>query len=140
MFRIIAIAALAMELAAAETKVPKEATLVEPGVYKHTDTTGKTFLYRKTPFGIVKSAEQKAEQKAEPKTEAATATPFGPLKASKQPDRLKVVDRGDLLEFERPSPFGSYKWKRKKTELTEAEREAWESTLEQSAPATGPKE
>ena len=31
---------------------------------------------------------------------------------------VKVVDRGEMLEFERPSPFGSYKWKAKKSELT----------------------
>ena len=59
MLRWIAVTTLAMGFALSR-KPPcrKTPTGIEPGVYKHTDAAGKTFIFRKTPFGIVKSAEQ----------------------------------------------------------------------------------
>ena len=53
---------------------------------------------------------------------------------------IKVVDSGDSLEFERPSPFGSYKWKSKKDSLTPSEREAWDRSRQPTTAASGPKE
>ena len=50
-----------------------------------------------------------------------------------------MTERGDVLEFERASPFGSYKWKAKKSELKDSEREAWERSKRQTADS-GPKE
>ena len=38
-----------------------------------------------------------------------------------------------------PSPFGSYKWKAKKSELKDSEREAWERSRKQTD-TSGPKE
>jgi hypothetical protein len=151
MFRLIAVTTFVMSLALAQASVPKGATEVEPGVWKHTDTAGKTFVYRKTPFGVVKSdpskdAAQQAKQADSPKQQApaaasTTASPFGKVKAGSD-QKIKVVERGDSLEFERPSPFGSYKWKAKKSELTAEEQEAWSKTQAQqvSTKATGPKE
>ena len=46
---------LRSDVPTAETTVPKDATEIEPGVYRHTDSAGKTYIFRKTPFGIVKS-------------------------------------------------------------------------------------
>jgi hypothetical protein len=151
MFRLIAVTTFAVSLALAQASVPKGATEVEPGVWKHTDTAGKTSLYRKTPFGVVKSDPSKdapeskpgeaSKQPAAPATTAATPSPFGSVKAA--PDQsTKVVEKGDTLEFERPSPFGSYKWKAKKSELTAEEQEAWTKARGQQAAAksTGPNE
>jgi hypothetical protein len=74
------------------------------------------------------------------KPAATTPTPFGDVKASAQTETtVKVTEHGDTLEFERPSPFGSYKWKAKKSELKASEREAWERSKKQSADP-GPKE
>ena len=153
MLRWIAVTTLAMGFALAEASVPKGATEIEPGVYKHTDAAGKTFIFRKTPFGIVKSAEQpvasdkSSAQPETPRHEAksatdTTATPFGGVNKPTKSQEVKVVDRGEMLEFERPSPFGSYKWKAKKSELTAEEREAWAKARGQESPAKGegPKE
>jgi hypothetical protein len=153
MLRFIAVTTLAMGFALAEASVPKGATEVEPGVFKHTDAAGNTFIYRKTPFGIVKSPEQTANTETPAKAEAApraaakpesesTASPFGDVKQSPKTQDVKVVERGDLLEFERPSPFGAYRWKSKKTELTPEERAAWTKARGQQTPGNtpGPKE
>ena len=142
MFKMIAIASLALGCALAETSVPKDATQVEPGVYKHTDSKGKTFIYRKTPFGVVKSADEPvkaSETKPIAEKPAGNATPFGDVKQTGGTEGVRVTERGDSLEFERPSPFGSYKWKTKKTELTAEEREAWDRSRNRTA-NTGSKE
>lgn len=145
MLRWIAVTTLTMGFALADVSVPKGATQIEPGVYKHTDASGKTFVFRKTPFGIVKSAENAAPSDAQrPEAKSvpgATASPFGDVRSASKSD-VKVVDRGEILEFERTSPFGSYKWKAKKSELTAEEREAWTKARGQQAPAksAGPKE
>jgi hypothetical protein len=152
MLRTIVIAALAVGCAAAETVIPKTAVEVEPGVYKQTEASGKTYTFRKTPFGVVKSLdeEKSAKDSAKPAAEAApakpssTPTPFGDVKAPPPAEHLKVTEHGDVLEFERASPFGSYKWKAKKSELKSSEREAWERSRKQDATsaskASGPVE
>ena len=149
MLRFICITALAVGCAMAETSIPKDAVEVESGVYKYTDSTGKTYTYKKSPFGVVKSLDKPAAQTAEStpatpatpsKAAAPTATPFGDVQAPATPQAVKVSDRGDVLEFERPSPFGSYKWKRKKTELTASEREEWERSQKHSDGVSGTKE
>ena len=128
MFKIIAIAALVIGSAAGEASIPKGATEVEPGVYKHTDAKGKKFIFRKTPFGIVKSADEplKPANNAEGEKRESTASPFGKVNPAPAADYVRVTERGDVLEFERASPFGPYKWKRKKSDLNEAERAAWD--------------
>jgi hypothetical protein len=144
MLRIIVTAALVVGCAAAETTIPKTAVEVEPGVYKQTEDSGKTYIFRKTPFGVVKSLEKAktskpADDPAPAVKPAATATPFGDVKTPSKTEQIKVTERGDILEFERASPFGSYKWKAKKSELKDSEREAWERSKSQTA-ASGPKE
>ena len=131
---------------------PKGAIEIEPNVYKHTDANGKTSIYRKTPFGLVKSddlsaasgsmAPQASERPAAKSPSGATASPFGDVKPGQTTQSIKVIDRGDTLEFERPSPFGSYKWKNKKTALTPEEREAWAQAqgTDPSTKTTGTKE
>jgi hypothetical protein len=93
------------------TQIPKDAKEIEPYTYRHTDAQGKTWIYRKTPFGVVRFPEQPADQ-AKPTEEA--------LKS------MTAVEEGDSLRFERLTPFGKVRWTRKKTELTEMERKAWE--------------
>ena len=39
---------------------------------------------------------------------------------------VSVKEEGDTLHFERASPFGPYKWSKKKSELNTSEKEAWE--------------
>jgi hypothetical protein len=92
-------------------QIPKDAQEIEPYTYRHTDAQGKIWIYRKTPFGVVRYPEQPAEQ-AKPTEEALQS--------------MTAVEEGDSLRFERTTPFGKVRWTRKKTELTELERKAWE--------------
>lgn len=154
MLRIVLIAGLTIGVVFGGESVPKGATEIQPGVYKHTDSAGKTSIFRKTPFGVVKSSEPAQSVKSVESAETATstrsregATPFGNVKANGKKQEVKVVERGDVLEFERLSPFGSYRWKRNKNELTPEEREIWTRNQAGQTPApaaqsssTGPKE
>lgn len=148
MLRYILVTTLAMGSALAQVSVPKGAVEIEPGVYKHTNAAGKTVIFRKTPFGIVKSTEGAAKaDTAAPAagnsgSAASAASPFGEVKQNTTAQDVKVVERGEVLEFERPSPFGSYKWKSNKNDLTAEEREVWAKAKGKQAPAktTGTKE
>src|SRR3984885_6939009 len=85
--------------------IPAGATLVEPNLYRYTDSSGKTWNYRQTPFGISKWEESSAPQ---------------PVPAKSEP--TVVTDLGDSYRFERKTPFGASTWVRKKSELTDEER------------------
>ena len=92
----------------AEVTVPAGATLTEPGTWTYTDAKGKKWIYRQTPFGIAKSEDKPAQP---------SATAVIPITA---------VEDGDKIRFERPGPFGVYRWEKKKSELSEDERAAWQ--------------
>jgi hypothetical protein len=109
-----------------EVKIPAGAVKGEDGIYRFTDSKGKKWIYRETPFGIAKS---------EDKPKDPTATPFGKVKApASDPassdstaapagkDPTVAYDEGDTVRFERPTPFGTSTWRKKKTDLTDAER------------------
>jgi hypothetical protein len=117
--------------AAAQTPegVPKGAKEIRPGVYRAIDNNGKAWTYRKTPFGFQKSAEE-APASPEPAREEIrpkTATPFGESKTPPTAVKTTVTEDGDTLRFERPNPFGTSRWTRKKSELTEEEKRIWEA-------------
>ena len=95
--------------AAALPTIPEGAQEVGANLYRYTDAQGKTWLYRKTPFGV-----SKWEDKPDAQTGAGVATPTP----------AKVTDLGDKVQFERSTPFGVQKWTRKKSELTEEEKAA----------------
>ena len=87
-----------------------------------TEADGKTYEIRDTPFGPMKFPV-----KTEDSAREASADAF-----------LKVVEEGDSLRFRRQSPFGVTEWVRKKSELNDTEKQAWERELrkfESSAPA-----
>jgi hypothetical protein len=123
----------------APSGVPAGSQEVSPGVYRFVDKDKKVWIYRKTPFGFQKSAEE-ATRKSDERERAApentppapdpnrTATPFGESKPSAAGmPQTTVTEVGDTLRFERPSPFGPYRWTRKKTELTDEEKKLWEA-------------
>ncbi len=91
-------------------EIPRDAEKIEPYTYRHTDKTGKVWIYRETPFGIVKFPEDQARKP----------------KPVENQDDWTAVEEGDNIRFERPSPFGKYRWIRKKSELSEAEKQVWE--------------
>ena len=89
--------------------IPKDAVPNADGSsYTYTDKQGKKWIYAKTPFGIMKSA-------ASDTTVSNTET-VGPS--------TKVIDKGDSVRFEKPGPFGTIAYEKKKTELNESERQA----------------
>lgn len=143
MIRTIAALIVGVTLAVAADKsttpaatLPKGAVEVSPGTYRATDSSGKTWTYRKTPFGLMKTAGEPQEKPHASETDGRPVdgvSPFGDVKAKASEaavadgsDITQVVEEGESLRFERKSPFGAYKWTRKKTELNAAERQAWE--------------
>jgi hypothetical protein len=112
--------------AAALPSVPKEAKEVGPNLYRYTDAQGKSWMYRKTPFGVSKWEEKPGEQ--EPRVE----TPASP--------GLSMTDLGDSVQFQRLTPFGPQKWTRKKSEMTDEEKSAFatQENAKQSALGTKP--
>jgi len=97
--------------------VPAEAKQVEPNTHQYTDAQGKKWIYRKTPFGLVRYEDKPAP---------AAAKDGEKEQEQELSEAIKAAEDGDSVRFERPGPFGPYRWVRKKTELTDAERQAWE--------------
>ena len=89
--------------------IPKTAVKADDGSYHFTDKDGKKWIYRKTPFGIARIEDKPAEETAKKDLDA----------------NVKATEAGDVIRFERPGPFGTYKWERKKAELTETEQAIW---------------
>jgi hypothetical protein len=86
--------------------IPKGATQIEPNLYRFTDAQGKTWFYRRFPFGVSKWEDKPAEQVAK-----------------EEPPASVVRDLGDSVEFQRRTPFGISKWVSKKTDLNDDEKE-----------------
>jgi hypothetical protein len=92
-------------------EIPKDAVETEPGAFHYTDSDGKKWVYRKTPFGVSRTEDKPVDGPA-----ASAAAPAGA--------GIKAVEDGDIVHFERPGPFGPYKWQKKKSELDDNERAA----------------
>lgn len=97
---------------AAELTLPAGATQVEPGTYTFTDAKGKKWIYRKTPFGLSRAEDKPAPASVPPAAGAASV--------------VTATEDGDTVRFEKPGPFGSYRWQKKKSELTDDEKAAWQ--------------
>jgi len=90
--------------------VPKGAVESEPGTFHYTDAQGKKWIYRTTPFGVAR-LEDESGRKPVPAPDPAAGT--------------KATAEGDTIRFERPGPFGVYKWEKNKSELNDMERAVW---------------
>lgn len=91
--------------------IPKTAKLEEDGFYHYTDSKGKKWLYRNTPFGVSRALE---------------APPAAP--APVEEDHLtKATVVGDTVKFERPNVFGVSKWEKKTSDLTDDEKKIVEN-------------
>lgn len=106
---------------AAEINIPASAVELEPYIYRYTDAAGKNWIYRKTPFGVMR-----LEDKPVPANTAAKL----------QDDRTRLiestraVEEGESIHFERVWPFGRTQWQRKKTELNDIELAVWNRELQ----------
>jgi hypothetical protein len=90
-------------------EIPAGAQQSEDGSWHFTDSKGKKWVYRKTPFGIARAEENQLVPK--------------PLEVPKE---MRASEDGDSVQFERPGPFGTYKWTRKKSGLNEMEQAVWD--------------
>jgi hypothetical protein len=110
--------------------IPADATRVDEYTYTHTDAQGKTWTYRKTPFGIQKS-ERVGETPAPyalPEGARDRQTPFSAEGSQSSPaaataaEPVTAIDSGDTVTFRRKTPFGNNTWTKKKSELNEQEK------------------
>jgi hypothetical protein len=104
----------------AELKIPAGATMVDPNTYNYTDAKGKKWIYRKTPFGVARLEDKPAPADA-------VSTPRGA--------GITATLDGDNVRFERPGPFGIYRWQKKKSDLDDDERAALERAQPKTATA-----
>ena len=59
-----------------------------------------------------------------------------PAASSTRPnDGVKATVEGDTVHFERPSPFGVFRWQKKISELNEQERALWQAETSRGASA-----
>jgi hypothetical protein len=120
-FSVFAMLITAADKPGAKTKPAAKAAAVKPlkipagavesdGGWRYTDAQGKKWIYRKTPFGVARMEDK-------PDTR--------PAVQAVRPEDVKATESGEYIRFERPGPFGTYKWQAKKTELNELEQAAW---------------
>ncbi len=94
---------------ATRATIPSGAVKAADGSYRYTDPQGKKWIYRSTPFGIARAEDMSAA---------------GAGDSDRYAD-VKAAEDGDFIRFERPTPFGAYRWRQKKTELNEMEQAVW---------------
>src|ERR1051326_6567934 len=94
-------------------EIPKGAVETDPGTFRYTDSDGKKWIYRKTPFGVARLGDKGTDQ--------AAGQP-----ASDPSSFIQATEDGDTVRFERPGPFGIYRWQKKKSDLDDGERAALE--------------
>jgi hypothetical protein len=113
--RFFVLLVLSVMMAAAAQKpaaVPAGAVKSADGSFRFTDGHGRKWIYRATPFGVARVQDVGAV--------------VDPAELEKSIADVKAFDLGDRVRFERPGPFGTYRWERSKTELSPTERAAWE--------------
>ncbi len=102
--------------------IPKDAVQNPDGTYGYTDKNGKKWTYIKTPFGVIKNVAPDTPASTDPPADSDSPKPVD--SSTKATDSLtKAIDKGDTVRFERTSPFGVVSWEKKKSELTEDERQ-----------------
>ncbi len=101
--------------------IPKDAVANPDGQsYTWTDKQGKKWVYAKTPFGVMKF----------PKTDE-------PADSGVDISSTKTIDKGATVRFERPGPFGTISWEKKKTDMTPDEQKLFEAQNAKTEPTSG---
>jgi|DewCreStandDraft_4_1066084.scaffolds.fasta_scaffold31358_1 hypothetical protein len=92
------------------TALPPGAERVSDGVWRARDPQGKSWIYKRTPFGLVRYEEDAPAQDP-----AAGAS------------ELRVVEsRGGEVVFQRRTPFGAKSWTKKQDDLDGEEKRAFD--------------
>ena len=110
-FKPAPLPAVSASAAARPPEIPAAAVETGPQTYRYTGPDGRIWIYRNSPFGIMRFEEKPAAQPASAPNIAG----------------MRATEDGDTVRFEEASPFGTHRWQRKKTELNETERAAWEA-------------
>ena len=106
---------------ATEITIPAGAVEVEPYIYRYTDAAGKKWIYRKSPFGVMRMEDKPASASAEQKLQD---------DQTRLIESTSAIEEGDAIRFERAWPFGRTQWQRKKTDLNDVERAVWNRELQ----------
>ncbi len=85
--------------------IPAAAVEIGPNLYRYTDTSGKAWLYSRTPFGL-----SRHEDKLAPQTMISSAP------------AVAVADLGESVSFQVQTPFGVSRWVTRKADLTDGEQ------------------
>jgi hypothetical protein len=107
--------------------IPKDAVALGGQKWRWTDAKGKKWIFTRTPFSIVKTEE------------SAVAAGDSESTPSNRLSGATIIDEGDTLKFVTKTPFGTNEWRKKKSDLTEEERDAWESRNAKPQVAATPK-
>lgn len=100
--------------------LPKEAKEVEPYLWSYTDSAGKKWLYRQTPFGYARWED----------------IPVAEVRPNvDQTNPIDAVEEGDVVHFTWTNPLGTQRWDRKKSELNDAEKQALDLTRQRQQKA-----
>jgi hypothetical protein len=124
--------------AAQPLTIPSRAVKQPDGSYRFVDQKGKAWIYQQTPFGVSRAPETSAAASS-----SSVQTPFGVSRRTpaetanaavaaklavpeKTDARTTAVADGDMIRFERPTPFGKSTWKKSKSDLTPEEQRIWD--------------
>ncbi len=102
--------------------IPADAVEISPQAYRYKDADGKSWIYRKTPFGISKMEERPNALTPEQMAQGASAVP------AKSKIKVRAIEEGDTVRFEQLTPMGNRVWERKRSELTPEEKTWLEQT------------
>ena len=104
-------------------EIPKDAVEVRADLFRWVDENGKAWIYRRTVFGFLRSAETENMRQL-------LANP---------PDKQNVRELPDgTLEFTKMTPFGVGRFTRKKDELSEEEKKLWDKAKSEKAVQSQP--
>jgi len=107
-FSISAVLLAAADQAPQRLTVPQGAVATSPSTFRYIDSEGKKWIYHTSPFGVTREPEG------------------APQRFVRDYSNVKATEQGDSIRFERPTPFGPFRWQTKKSELNEMERTVWE--------------
>jgi glucose/arabinose dehydrogenase len=87
---------------------PPDAQRISEGLWRARDAQGRTWIYKQTPFGMVRYEDDAAKDAPAPA----------------QPGIRVLEASADRVVFERRTPFGSSTWTKAPSELEDEERRA----------------
>ena len=108
--------------------VPANAKMVDEVTWRAVDGQGKAWMYKRTPFGMMKSPELSTPEQQK---RDGVGDPL---------EGMSVKEDGDSLKFSRPGPFGVYTWTKKKNDLNADEKVVWERSQKAKTSTTAAKE